>query len=365
MTFKNNRQNKAFSLIEMITVVTIAAIMMVVALPSIPGMVRSSKMSNAKNLVKTALAQAQSYAVRNGVNAGIRFQKAANGKTFLVLIENEKSYDYLIVESDGSFNKIKKNTTNRYVAIPTAKPKALPDGVSAISAEFLTFGTTDTIINEYLKNYPDGQFENLQTFTIVFSPSGQMVTKSVCVEPRRSEFAPGGYLAYTYNNAGELVPLTDDLYGDTTIDQFTVDSIFGSTLFVAPEYYKSVTGNSVRNSYIQEKRAILSYDKYPLYWVGNVPFTINDDVLPNNDSLPWCNYENSTTSLFIYMDNELADAEENGLGRYSGFFMESSYKVGITTDGTNQWAVTGRSKRDGCEYLMINKYTGELIETEE
>ncbi|MBN2063237.1 MAG: prepilin-type N-terminal cleavage/methylation domain-containing protein, partial [Sedimentisphaerales bacterium] len=81
------RLSGGFTLVEMLTVVTIAAIMMVIAVPNITSMVRNASMTNARNLVKTALSQAQSYAVRNGVHAGIRFQKAANGKTYLVLIE--------------------------------------------------------------------------------------------------------------------------------------------------------------------------------------------------------------------------------------------------------------------------------------
>ena len=93
-TASPRQSRKAFTMVEMITVVTIAALLMAVALPNVPGMIRNVKMSNAKNMVKTALAQAQGYAIRNGVNAGIRFQKAANGRTYMVMIVNERKFDW-------------------------------------------------------------------------------------------------------------------------------------------------------------------------------------------------------------------------------------------------------------------------------
>ncbi len=376
MIFTYSRHNKnAFTLIEMITVVAIAALLMAVALPSVPGMIRNSKMSSTKNLIKTALAQAQSYAIRNGVNTGIRFQKAADGKTYLVLIENRNSYDFLeqvLATVPPTPVKTKKYQNNRYVAIKNAKPKPLPDGVSAISPDFLKIDTGIIDIETSLQNYPSDRggvglrnIEDLQTFSIIFAPSGQMVKKPVILEPRRDAF---GALSYYYNASDELCRCTDDLYGDTTEPQFTSDAIFGSTLFTSP----SMCAETVKDEYLREKRALLSYDNYILGWAGNVPITVNDDATNFNDALPWCQVadidkagELSVTSMLIYLDEDLADAAPNGTNRYANFFVESSYTIGATQDGSNEWAVVGKGKRDGCEMLLINKYTGELIETEE
>ncbi len=348
----------AFTLVEMLTVVTIAAIMMVIAVPNITSMVRNASMTNARNLVKTALSQAQSYAVRNGVHAGIRFQKAANGKTYLVLIENAKSFDYW-----NGTNKSKQYSSQRFVAIPNAKPKALPNGIAAVSASLDRDWNDDDLLDY---NYDqlflpynlvtDNFFnciENQQTFSIVFAPSGQLVTKDVCVEPRRGE---GGNLSFK-QVSGVITLLPDGLYGDTTDIQYTVDSVFGSIYFTDSDFYekKYPTGPVVKPQYRIEKRALLSFDNF---WVSSWVDSIA--------AYPWCRGatltggEPSATSLILYMEDELKSADETGTNRYTNFFSQSSYSWGV--DGLGNQVATGVNKREGCEHLLINRYTGELIE---
>ena len=51
-------------------------------------------MSSAKNQIRAALSQAQAYAARAQKNAGIRFEKSAKGRQYMVLIEHQTNYVY-------------------------------------------------------------------------------------------------------------------------------------------------------------------------------------------------------------------------------------------------------------------------------
>lgn len=329
--------NQAFTLVEMMTVVAIAVLLMAVALPSVPGMVRSSKMSNAKNLIKTALTQAQSYAIRNGKNAGIRFQKAANGKTYLVLVENQRSYDWCDMSlSIGSRVKLKGNFSNRYVAIPNAQPKALPDGVAVISFSQFFEALSDVDKNNYLQDFAScndtiiaggGSLENYQTFTIIFSASGQMVSRYVQVQPRRNQY-------------GELVDRNNGYWVDSVFGpyQLTIDSPSEALLSYDnfTDYYDySVIFNSGISPYNVNNRAIY------LAGIANRPaewnmFSTTDDLYLS---------ESSATSLFVYMEDDLTDIPQ-------------------TSRWTEYFSMSYPGQQDGCEFLLINRYTGNLIETE-
>jgi len=112
--------------------------------------------------------------------------------------------------------------------------------------------------------------------------------------------------------------------------------------FADPDFYTAYTGNAVLTEYKTDKQALLSYDSYRSPSLG---LNVNGaDGSNNNDSLPWCTSgENSVGSMFVYMENELAEVDETMC--YSQYF-------GISATG----------EQEGCEYMLINKYTGGLIE---
>jgi len=164
-----------FTLVEMLVVVAIVGLLTALTVPNVPGMVRSHKMSAARNLIKSALGQAQAHAAKYQKYAGVRFQFDRDGwekgQQYLVLIEN---------------NPHPVEGANKFTAAPNAKPVALPAGIGLISSEVDSFTLSER--NAYLDDdNSDGYLRCLNgatTFSIVFSPTGQMVSTDVRVGAR-------------------------------------------------------------------------------------------------------------------------------------------------------------------------------------
>ena len=235
----NKRRQTGFTLIELLVVMGIMALLAALVVPSIPEMMRSQKMSSAQNLIHTALAQAQAHAAMNQRFAGVRFQQAANGKQYVVLIEKGTK------------------TPADYYAVPNAKATALSVGIGLISGEVDDISDPDLYLDDEV--FDDVLFclDGARTFSIVFSPGGQMVVKDVEVR--------------------------------TTLE----DKIFG-TLFATkldPTRDKLVS-NPLRGQY-----RLLSHDV--------------------TDSAQWCDREPSATGLYIYLEKTMEDVDSDK--RYSEF----------------------------------------------
>ena len=130
MKNEENKQIRGFTLVELMVAVTIVVVMMALTLPNIPGMLRQQRMSSAKNQIRAALSQAQAYAAREQKNAGIRFEKSAGGRQYMVLVEHEPGYDYddgyNYVDGSASGNLVRHYSPRRYIPIPGSKQVALP-----------------------------------------------------------------------------------------------------------------------------------------------------------------------------------------------------------------------------------------------
>jgi len=161
---KARPRQTAFTLLEMLVVVTIMAVLLTIAVPSVAAMLRSHRWSSAQNLVRSSLALAQAHAARTQRYAGIRFQQALTGRQYLVLIEQS---------APGS---------QSYTALANHKPAAMPQNIGAISAEIDLRADRD----DYLDDSDDSLYclKGASTFTIIFSASGQLVTKNIIIDRR-------------------------------------------------------------------------------------------------------------------------------------------------------------------------------------
>ena len=75
-------------------------------------------------------------------------------------------------------------------------------------------------------------------------------------------------------------------------------------------------------------------------------------------------FEESSTDLFLYLEDDLreADAAVGSTGsRYTEYFRKAVTDFEYDGGG-NQIEVT--EDQDGCEYLLINQYTGELMDAD-
>ncbi len=161
-----------FTIIEMLVVISIIILMLAIVTPSIPGMISSQNMSSSQNIITTALSQAQAYAASHHKKAGLRIQQTKEGRQHIVLIEKTGGNIY------------------EYNAIPNAKTITFPKGICLISMDV----DSDKLANDkerngYLMDFSNsgnGFFclENAQTFSLIFSPNGQLITPYVEVRKR-------------------------------------------------------------------------------------------------------------------------------------------------------------------------------------
>ncbi len=171
----NKRQQQSgFTLIEMLVVVAIIAVLAALSLPNTMGIIRSHRSAATKNLIRNALAQAQAHAAVTQKYAGVRFQFTKddwqNNRQYLVLIENEPG----MVPGAGIPDY---HSHNRFVAIRNAKAAVLPVGMGVISQA--AFGSA-----QIPDNYAVDSVRGETTFSIIFSPTGQLVTKDVYLRPK-------------------------------------------------------------------------------------------------------------------------------------------------------------------------------------
>jgi len=168
---------RAFTLVEMLVVVVIVGLMMTIGMPALKGMFAGNRVSQARNLIRTMLSEAQSLAVTQQRYVGVRFQYDKdgweNGRQYAVLVEK--------VAAGASIG------IYEYNAVVNLKPMALPLGVGVISMVAQNDIDLDDTLNSLAKN-GDGGIRDFTTFTIVFSPAGQMVVKDVEVRSRLTFF---------------------------------------------------------------------------------------------------------------------------------------------------------------------------------
>jgi len=231
------KQKAAFTLIEMLVVIGIIALMIAATTPAVLALVKSNKLSAARNLIRSALVLAQAHAAQSQRYAGVRFQFDRDGW--------EKGQQYLVLIEKAAPG----SATYEYNAIPNTKPATLPMGIGVIALNAVV-ASNSNLSNGNLDDDLDhalGGLLNATTFSIIFSPTGQMVVKKVQA-------------------------LARDVDDKTFGNQLDVDTIARAGDPPSP---------------------LLYYDNY----------------VPVIDSVSWCEYEPSTTGFYIYETQLMAECE--------------------------------------------------------
>ena len=218
------KRQSGFTLIEIMVVVGIVMLLAIATVPNMAGMIRSHRISAAKNLVRAALTQAQGHAAKNQKYAGVRFQFDRDGwelgRQYVVLIESENEPSY----------------TDRFIAVRNAKPVTLPRGIGLLSNNLDINGDSFVDNNDLDTNV---RLLNATTFSILFSPTGQLLTKTVNLRRKHDYDSSGNpiedriiHYANMVNNGYSLLYCDDEYNGGTLVTPWCVNESSATGLYI-------------------------------------------------------------------------------------------------------------------------------------
>ncbi|MBN2512821.1 MAG: hypothetical protein JXB18_07780 [Sedimentisphaerales bacterium] len=158
--------------------ISIIAILLAVSIPAAKELSRSLEQSvGAGSMIDAALANARAIAIREQKYAGVRFQRDAQGNSYLIFIIHDPAAT---------------GFANGFRAVENKKPMPLPEAVGVISCRVQKYynddKTTDVDLYVEGKNNPatadsllnsDVRMNDASTFSIVFNASGKFVYHEV------------------------------------------------------------------------------------------------------------------------------------------------------------------------------------------
>jgi len=189
------KSESGVTLTEMALVVATIALLLGLGLPAVRALLHSFESgSGARSTINAALAGARAIAAREQRYAGIRFQEDSAGDQYMVFIVHD--FD-------------KTGLSPGFRAVEGAKPIKLPEGTGVADMMVRTNRGASSAaaaapLDEPLaaahlddtnqQNFaPDGKnnyVRDTSSFSIVFSPSGQLVTRTVRVRNRDGVYQP-------------------------------------------------------------------------------------------------------------------------------------------------------------------------------
>lgn len=186
------RKQSGLTLTEMVVVVGVIALLTGLALPAVRMVMQSFESgSSATSMISSALAAARALAARDGEYVGVRFQKVYNSDSIDPLNPLKASQYMIFIIHDS--DRIPKGTglANGFRAIEGHKPIKLPDSIGVMDLTWVDRTVAGNIIT--FTGYPirtdaeissPEQLRDTTTFSIIFSPSGRLLTHEVRVRNR-------------------------------------------------------------------------------------------------------------------------------------------------------------------------------------
>ena len=200
------------TLTELLVTVAIAAVLLAIGAPAAKRLTESMQnTAGTQGLIAAALSNARAIAVREGKYAGVRFQRAADGRTYMVFIINDPVVGPHVPGNLGC------------MAMQGRKPIALPENAGVIDGFIkLNYGdgvyTDDKAIASELDINSPQKWTDTNTFSILFSPAGKVIQHTLrvrSVSPNDSVFNTPENVTAPVNPIGILI---QDGYPDRGLD---------------------------------------------------------------------------------------------------------------------------------------------------
>lgn len=161
---KCGRQS-GLTLTELLVTVAIAAVLLALAVPAAKQLTESLQNSaGTQGLIAAALSNARAIAVREGHDAGVRFQRAADGRTYMVFIVQDEPANM-------------GGLANGFRVVDGRKPIALPEDAGVlVGGVYSDVGLT-----------ADKDWTNANTLSVVFDKTGKLVIHPVRVRNKNGQ----------------------------------------------------------------------------------------------------------------------------------------------------------------------------------
>jgi prepilin-type N-terminal cleavage/methylation domain-containing protein len=185
------------TLIEMAVVIVVIALLVSLGLPAVRTFFDSFNSENStRTMISAALASARAVAVKEHRYAGIRFQQEYNPESPL----KANQYMIFIIHNPEFAPYGTRFLANGFTAKQGQKPLKLPDTLGVMD---LTIDQNQ-IVDSDIELANTKEFTDTTSFSIIFSPSGKLVTHDVQIRNRDGIYQP--------NNDDPNTTSADDIF---------------------------------------------------------------------------------------------------------------------------------------------------------
>jgi prepilin-type N-terminal cleavage/methylation domain-containing protein len=254
----HNKKIQAMTLTEILVVMSVMVILLAIAAPVARKLAQSlGESTGTRSIISAAMANARAIAIREQKYAGVRFQQDSNGQFYLTLVINKDT-----------------GLADGFRIVEGKKPMKFPENIGIMDGKWVTRnlnpnGTLstptidNTLDNTHLSdnatNFLDGKqvyYWDACTFSIVFSPSGKLVTQQVRVCNKDG---------YGYTDAASYPTSNDKVFNKQSVvdlgnAMFYQDDYGGATLLGGGKNYRIAVEMSRTSFILFDKREYAKKD---------------------------------------------------------------------------------------------------------